>query len=48
MKHQQRSLYEDYLKANGLKTFEDLEFLLKRLLYFYDLGDSDKLVRLFN
>lgn len=44
MKQQQRLDYDSYLKVNGLKNFVDLEFLLKRLLYFYELRDGDKLV----
>lgn len=44
VKERERLAYENYLKVNGLQTFVDLEFLLKRLLYYYELRDSDKLV----
>lgn len=44
VKQHQRLVYDNYLKANGLQNFVDLEFLLKRLLYYYELRDSDKLV----
>jgi ubiquitin-protein ligase E3 C len=44
VKDQERLVYESYLKTNGLNNFVDLEFLLKRLLYFYELNDGEKLV----
>lgn len=44
VKQQERLVYENYLKTNGLRNFVDLEFLLKRLLYYYELRDGDKLV----
>lgn len=45
VKQQERLVFENYLKANGLQNFADLEFLLKRLLYYYEVTDGDKLVR---
>ncbi|CRK94907.1 CLUMA_CG008399, isoform A [Clunio marinus] len=44
IKQKERTSYEDYLKVKGLKNFDDLEFLLKRLLYYYELEDADKLI----
>ncbi|XP_070502808.1 ubiquitin-protein ligase E3C [Chironomus tepperi] len=46
IKRQERVNYENYLKTNRLENFQDLEFLLKRLLYFYELDDSAKLISL--
>ncbi|KAG5670258.1 hypothetical protein PVAND_000535 [Polypedilum vanderplanki] len=46
VKRRERLNYESYIKTNGLKNIQDLEFLLKRLLYYYDLNDSDKLITL--
>lgn len=43
-KKQERLNYEQYLNQNGFKNFNDLEYLLKRLLYYYELEDADKLV----
>lgn len=44
VKQRERLVFENFFKANGLHSFKDLEFLLKRLLYFYELRDGDKLV----
>lgn len=43
-----RSNYEHYFKLHGLNSFQDLDYLLSRLLYFYDITkDSDNLVSSF-
>lgn len=47
VKTAERTNFENYYKANGVKNFQDLEYLLKRLLYFYDYEitkDCDTLV----
>jgi hypothetical protein len=45
VKNYERQVYENHLKTRELNSLVDLEFLLKRLLYYYELRvDSDKLV----
>lgn len=46
IKRLEREKFDKHLKGTGLKDFNDLDFLLKRLLYFYDDIDGDRLVRL--
>ena len=47
IKKQERDNFENHFKIIGLKDFTDLNFLLKRLLYFYNDNDGDRLVSLF-
>lgn len=45
-KQKERLNYETYFKEHGIQNFKDLEYLLKRLLYFFELSrDGDILVR---
>jgi hypothetical protein len=36
--------YETYMKTQSLKNLRDLEYLLKRLIYFYSIDDGERLV----
>lgn len=40
--------FHDYIKLKGLMDFQDLDYLLKRLLHFYDAKrDADQVVSLY-
>uniref|UniRef100_A0A336MWB4 Ubiquitin-protein ligase E3C n=1 Tax=Culicoides sonorensis TaxID=179676 RepID=A0A336MWB4_CULSO len=46
-KKEERSNFDNHLRVYGLKTENDLEFLLKRMVFFYEFGvDGDRLINL--
>lgn len=43
-KESERQLFEEYLRTNSLKNLNDLQYLLVKLLFFYDRGDEQRLI----
>lgn len=43
-KDRERTRYEEYLQTHSLETVHDLQYLLVRLLFFYDRSDKKRLI----
>jgi ubiquitin-protein ligase E3 C len=47
VKRREKAIFDDFVRQKGVIQFEDLEFLLKRLIFFYyskDVKDGERLV----
>lgn len=42
IKKEQRTIFDDYLKRNNIKNDGDLGYLLKRILFFYQIRNNEK------